>query len=316
LSESIRRYMVSRVPVARADDTAGTTRDALAGEAFDSAAIVVVLKGDKPVGLVAVERLLAADDAAPLAAIMDRDPPMTTVDADREIVAATVARHRLPGIPVVDPGGRFQGVVPATRMLPVVVAEHDEDFARLGGYLASTKRARLAIEEPLGRRLWHRMPWLLIGLAGAMLSAVIVGAFEEQLQTKVLLAFFVPAVVYMAGAVGSQTVTVLVRALSIGVEPRTVFGREMLTGLVAGVMVGGAFFPFALLAWGDEQVALAVALALSATCVISTLVAMLLPWGLDRLGQDPAFGSGPVATIIQDLMSISVYLAIATPIAT
>jgi magnesium transporter len=99
-------------------------------------------------------------------------------------------------------------------------------------------------------------------------------------------------------------------------QPACQIGRELITGLVIGVVIGAAFLPFALLAWGDARVALAVGLALVASCSIATVVAMALPWAFQRLGTDPAFGSGPLATVIQDLLSIAVYFAIATPIAT
>lgn len=195
------------------------------------------------------------------------------------------------------------------------MAAHDEDLARLGGYLASTRRARDAAEESVTRRLWHRLPWLLVGLAGAMASAVIVGAFEVQLEETVLLAFFLPAVVYMADAVGTQTETVLIRGFAAGIRVRDVIFREVVTGAFIGAVVGIVFYPFALLGWGDEDTALAVGLALFACCAIATSVATLIPSTLQRAGIDPAFGSGPLATIIQDLLSIAAYLAIAAPIA-
>jgi magnesium transporter len=201
-------------------------------------------------------------------------------------------------------------------MLAVLLAEHDEDLARLGGFMAGSERARSAAEEDVKQRLWHRLPWLLIGLLGAMASAVIVGAFEQQLEKKVLVAFFVPAVVYMADAVGTQTEAVVIRGLSVGVTLRPIVARELLTGLTIGLAIGGAFLPFALLAWGDAEVAVAVAIALVASCSFATIVAMALPWAFQRAGSDPAFGSGPLATVIQDLLSIAVYLAIATLIAT
>jgi magnesium transporter len=68
--------------------------------------------------------------------------------------------------------------------------------------------------------------------------------------------------------------------------------------------------------WGDGDVAFAVALALFSSCSIATLVAMTLPWLFQRFGADPAFGSRPLATVVQDLLSIAVYFAIATPLAT
>ena len=78
--------------------------------------------------------------------------------------------------------------------------------------------------------------------------------------------------------------------------------------------MAGAFDLFALLVWGEADVAAAVALALLASCTIATMVGMALPFALHRLGRDPAFGSGPLATVIQDLLSIAIYFAVATAI--
>lgn len=216
---------------------------------------------------------------------------------------------------VVDSEGRFRGLVPADLLLAVMLDEHDRDLARMGGVLAGGGRARAAAEESVPHRLRHRLPWLLLGLVGAMALTVLVGAFEEQLDRKVLLAFFVPAVVYMSDAVGTQTEAVLIRGLAAGVTVREVALRELLTGAVMGLLVGGAFVPFALIGWGDAGVAGAVAIALFASCAVATMIAMTLPWLFQRAGADPAFGSGPLATVIQDLLSIAIYLAIAVPLA-
>jgi magnesium transporter len=211
--------------------------------------------------------------------------------------------------------GRFVGFIPPSAMLRVLLTQHDQDFARLGGYVAGTSRARLAAEEGVRQRILHRLPWLLLGLLGAMLSAVLVGSFEDELSKNVLLAFFVPGVVYMADAVGTQTEAVLIRGMSAGVPIRAVVRRELVAGLLMGTLLAGLFLPFALLLWGDAGVAAGVALALLASCSIATLVAMALPWLFQRLGYDPAFGSGPLATVIQDLLSITVYFAVAIPLA-
>lgn len=309
-------HATSRVPVARPVDAVGDVRSGLIGQVMDCADDVAVLDGEALVGMVPIERLLAARADARMADVMDTAPPVVEPGADQEIVAWRMVERGESSIAVVDANGRFQGLIPPHRMVAVLLAEHDEDLARLGGYMAGTARARSAAEERLTRRLWHRLPWLLIGLLGAMASAVIVGAFEDQLERKVLVAFFLPAVVYMADAVGTQTETVVIRGLSAGVTLRPIVTRELLTGATIGLAIGGTFFPFALLAWDDAQVAEAVALALVASCSIATVVAMTLPWALQRLGSDPAFGSGPLATVIQDLLSIAVYLGIATAIAT
>ena len=78
--------------------------------------------------------------------------------------------------------------------------------------------ARTASEEPVVKRFWHRVPWLLVGLLGALLAADIVGAYEQQLQANVMLAFFIPGIVYLADAVGTQTEALVIRGLSVGVS--------------------------------------------------------------------------------------------------
>jgi magnesium transporter len=84
-----------------------------------------------------------------------------------------------------------------------------------------------------------------------------------------------------------------------------------LTGLVIGLLLGVAFFVFSWAVWGDERVAGAVGISLGISCAVASVVAMALPYGLARLGRDPAFGSGPLATVIQDLLSIVAYFAVA-----
>ena len=309
-------HATRRVPLATAVQSAADVRGALVGASFESAVDVAVLDGEALAGIVSMESLLAASPEARMDQLMDADPPVVAPGADQELAAWVMVRRAESSIAVVDSAGRFRGLIPPHRMVGVLLSEHDEDLARIGGYLAGSGRARLAAEEPVTRRLRHRLPWLLLGLVGAMASALLVGAFEEELQKKVLLAFFVPAVVYMADAVGGQTRVILIRGLSVGISIREVLARELVTGALAGLVVGAAFVPFALVGWDDGGVAAAVALALFASCAIATLVAMALPWAFQRLGSDPAFGSGPLATVIQDLLSIAVYLGIAMPLAT
>lgn len=301
---------MSEVPRAEPTAHAGEVLASLAGRSFDSATEVVVLDGDRLVGLVPIEFLLAAPAETPMGELA-HNPPTITPDADPETAARRAAATGARAVAVVDAEGRFVELVPPTRLLHVLELEHEEDLARLGGFLSGAQLARSAADESLARRLWHRLPWLAIGLAGAMASAVIVGWFEDELRRQVLLALFIPAVVYMADAVGTQTETLVIRGMAAGIPIREVFGRELATGVITGVIIGAAFFPFALALWGEASVAGSVALALGISCSIATLVAMVLPYVLARLGRDPAYGSGPLATVIQDLFSVIVYFAVA-----
>jgi magnesium transporter len=219
-------HATARVPIARPAQSVAEVRAALAGQAYDSADDLAVVEGSALVGVVPIERLLGAPAQARIADVMDADPPVVAPGVDEEVAAWNMVKRGESSIAVVDGAGRFLGLIPPHRMLSVLLAEHDEDLARLGGYLAGTAQARRAAEERVTRRLWHRLPWLLIGLLGAMASAVIVGAFEHQLEQKVLVAFFVPAVVYMADAVGTQTEAVVIRGLSVGVKLRPIPGAS------------------------------------------------------------------------------------------
>jgi hypothetical protein len=174
----------------------------------------VVLSG-RLVGTARIEDVLAASPDDTLGRIMDPGPPSIAPGADQERAAWHAVQSRQASIVVDDESGRFQGLIPSWRMLSVLLNEHDEDMARLGGFLHDTEAARTASEENVARRFWHRPPWLLVGLAGALVAAVIVQGFEEQLEANVLVALFIPGIVCMADAVGTQTETVLIRGLSV-----------------------------------------------------------------------------------------------------
>jgi magnesium transporter len=300
------------VPVADPDTTASELRESLAGRRFESAAHVAACRSGRLLGLARIEDVLAADATTMLGDFMDPDPPVITRGVDEEIAAWKAVRHGESALAVVDDDGRFLGLIPPRRLLEVLLAEHDEDLARFSGYLASTSSARHATEEALLLRLGHRLPWLLLGLVGALVAAGIVGIFEQDLERQVLLAFFVPGIVYMADAVGTQTEALVIRGLSVGVPVGRIARRELATGLLIGLVLAAIFVPFGLILWNEVDVVLAAAIALLAACSTATVVAMALPWLLHRLGRDPAFGSGPLATVVQDLLSLVIYFGVAS----
>jgi magnesium transporter len=300
----------TELPRASGTATAGEVVASIAGGSFADASDVAVLEGRRLVGVVPIERLLAAAEATLVSELADE--PAVVTEGEGVELAARRAAARGSRVAAVVRDGEFVRLIGPRELLQSLEREHEEDLARLGGYRLGAAMAKRAADESLPRRLWHRLPWLGIGLAGAMGSAVIVGWFEEELRSEVLLAIFIPAVVYMADAVGTQTETLVIRGMAAGIPIREVFARELATGVITGVLIGAAFFPFALVVWGNAAVAGSVALALGVSCSIATLVAMVLPYALARFGRDPAYGSGPLATVIQDLLSVIVYFAVAT----
>lgn len=305
-----------RVPVARPGEPVDDLLARMRGQTYDSAAVVAVCEGERLVGLATIERLLASPAGARVGEVMDRQPPTVAPGTDQEHAAWTAVHRDEPGLAVVDGAGRLVGLIAPQRLLGVLLEEHDEDLARIGGYRRSTTAARTASTESVARRLWHRMPWLLLGMAAALGAAGIVGVFEQQLQRELLLVLFLPGVVYIADAVGMQSVTLLVRGLSVGVSIRRVLLREALTGLIAGALLAAVAGPAILLLWGSPEVAATVAVAVFAASSVACLVAMGLPWLISRLGRDPAYGSGPLGTVVQDLLSIVIYFLAATLIVT
>jgi magnesium transporter len=307
-------HVLTEVATARPTEEAGAVRAALTEREFEFTGDIAILEGDTLAGLLPMERLLAADAHTAVADLMDADPPVAAPGLDQEQVAWKMVDRAELSVAVVDADGRFVGLIPPYRMLAVVLAEHDQDLARLSGIAASSSIAREAATERLSHRFRHRLPWLAVGLLGAMATAILLGAFEDELAENVLLALFIPAVVYLANAVGQQTATVVIRGFTVGVELKRIAWRETLTGLWLGLGIAVTFLPFVALVWGDFEVAVTVSVAVFASCVMATLVAMALPWAINRLGHDPAFGSGPLATVIQDLFSIAVYVAVALAI--
>jgi magnesium transporter len=312
LTDELADSLSVRVPVCSPDDQVGDVRRGLVGTSYDSVDDVAVCDGSRLVGLIALDRLLGSDDHVLARNLMDADPPVVRHRDDLEAAAWKAVHHRESSLAVVDHDGRFVGVIPPARLLGVLLRAHDQDFSRLRRYLESTRSARRATTEPVLTRLRRRFAWLVLGLTGAGLSAWLVGLFEWRLEADVRLAFFIPGVVYLADAVGTQTEAVVVRGLSVGAPVRTTLRLEAATGPVLGAVLGVISLLAVWWVLDDPNVALAVALALLGACSVATIVAAGIPVLLARLGRDPAYASGPLATVVQDLVSLAIYLAVAT----
>jgi magnesium transporter len=299
----------TNIPMADPEDTVDSVLKRMRGVQFGSAAVVAVCSGVQLVGLVTIERLFAARGQATVATVMDAQPPVVAPGVDQEHAAWLATQRAESGLAVVDETGQFRGLIPPQRLAAILLEEHDEDLVRLGGFLRSSASARSASEESVGRRLWHRLPWLAVGLIGAMVSAAMLGSIENQMSANLAVAYFIPGIVYLADAVGTQTETLAIRGLSVGVGIGGVARREAATGLLVGLLLAATLLPTISLLWHDVTLAAAVSLAVLGASTLATMVAMSLPYLLHRLGSDPAFGSGPLATVVQDLLSILLYLA-------
>jgi magnesium transporter len=264
------------------------------------------------VGAVPLTDLLAAPPDSPAESLMQRDPPAVRADVDQEEAASVAIREELAVVPVLDERQRFIGVFPPRAIMHVLRAEHLEDLHHMAGIWHHSEEARRALLAPPLRRARYRLPWLVLGLAGSMLAAGVVARFEAILQAQIAVAFFIPAIVYLADAVGTQSEAVAVRGLSL---TDAGIGRLLAGEIAAGVLMGATLAVlaggFTVVVFDDAALALAVGVSLLAACAIATGIGLSLPWAFARVGWDPALASGPIGTIIQDVLSLLIYLGAA-----
>jgi magnesium transporter len=157
-----------------------------------------------------------------------------------------------------------------------------------------------------------RLPWILVGLGGALITSVIISRFELSLRENVALAFFIPIIAYVSDEIGTQTETILIRALAnLKFDKPKYILREFKVGLLMGSVFGLMAGVFAYILSGSYAVSLVVAIALFISMSLATVLACMTPLVLKAMGKDPAVGSGPFTTALQDLVSLTIYFLVA-----
>jgi magnesium transporter len=315
--ETCAEHLSPRALLAHEDDTVGTVRHSVRrlGRNGVWELVCVVDQDRRLLGTLSARDLLVLPDAARVGACMDRQPPSMRASAEPEQMASMALHHGVAAMPVLDEQGRLLGVAGPAALMDILRREHVSDLHRLAGITRETRKARQAIEEPPLRRVRHRLPWLLVGLAGSMLATLVVSRFEASIAERTALAFFVPGLVYLADAIGTQTEAVAVRGLSISrMGLARLASGELRSGLLIGLLLALLVFPMVWWVFGDARLAATVGAALAAASTVASLLGLLLPWALQRRGLDPAYGSGPLATIIQDVLSLLIYFLCAAAI--
>ncbi len=168
------------------------------------------------------------------------------------------------------------------------------------------------VGETVRRLVEHRLPWLVLGLLGGIFTSIIVSKYEAILSADIRLAFFIPIIVYMSDAVGTQTETIYIRHLKkTGANFLTYIVKETALGLSLGTIFGFAVGLFATYWLKSLEIGLTVGLAMFINVALAPVLATVIPTLLYKEHSDPALGSGPLATIIQDLISLLIYFAVA-----
>lgn len=312
--QSISNYLVTTVPTAEKHEFVGAVRDRISACTYSDLSHLFVLRERRLVGVVEIGRLLSAERAQPVAALMQADGcPVVTSGADREQAASAAIRSGGSALAVCDAQGLFVGAVPARSLMCILRDEHIEDLHQMAGIISKSQAAKDALAASPLRQTWYRLPWLLFGLAGSAMVTGTMAWFEAVFAANIAIAFFVPGIVYLADSIGTQSEVVTIRALSLtDGSLLELLLAEAGTSVLIGLVLGGLAFPLIWIMFANVALAATVAIALLVAGVTATIIGVVLPWGFARIGYDPALASGPVATVLQDVLSLAAYFLTAS----
>lgn len=308
--ETAKEHAVIDVPIAHPQQTVEEIINSLFGKKYSSASHIAVLENGKLVGVVTVEDLFSNDKSSKVIDIMDTDPPKVSPETDQEVAAWQATQKGEYSLAVVDEYDYFLGFVPPHKLLKILLQEHEEDLSIISGFYQSNEKIFLSGNNPVFQKVINRLPWLIVGLVGSLLSAGIINFFEEEIKRYIMLAFFIPMVVYLADAVGTQTEAIVVRAVSLNIKDKNLYIKETLTTIMIGLVLLIFSFVMIVFVWQDLKIACVVSLAIFFASSVAGFIASILPLVLDRFGIDPAYGSGPIATVIQDTVSVFIYFIV------
>lgn len=273
--------------------------------------LYVVDDHDHLVGVVPIRRLLMADPATHVRAILEDDVVSVTADTDQEEVARVVAKYDLVAVPVVDDNRRLLGAVSVEDVIDIVGEEASEDIFRLAGSDAAELERR-----PPGRIALMRLPWVLATLLIELGAGIVIHHFDRTLSKVILLASFMPVIQAISGNTGLQSVTMVVRGLATGHVQLSRWWEPLwrqtqtssILGGVCAIVVGSIGF----LWHGTLAFAFTVGCSMFISVNLSGLAGTGIPMLSKALGFDPALTAGPFETAFQDVVGVTIFLSLAT----
>ncbi len=311
------RHMTTAVPVVSVDTTAGQAEQFVRDNASDLASInyIYLVKENRVLaGVLSIKELFRLPPSTPLASYAERSMFTARPRTDQEHVAQLALEHNVKAVPIVSKTGEFLGVVPSEVILDVLSKEHTEDVLRFAGVDHEVGGPDMLLDAPPLTHVRSRLPWLVVGLVGGLVAAVVVSMFEGTLADQLILAAFIPAIVYMADAVGAQAQMLFIRALAIDRDLvlRSYLAREIVVNFLLAIVLALLAVILSYVWIGSPVITAILGISIFLTVCFTVLVAVLLPWILQQRGHDPATASGPIATVIRDIASLLIYFGVAS----
>jgi len=271
--------------------------------------VYVVGDNNKLLGRISILDMMLAPRKQIVLDILDDDMVVIGEQMDQEEVAQIFQRYDLISAPVVNKDDQLVGRITVDDIVDVIHDEADEDI----GYLAGTGEEEVS-ERNILVATKARLPWLVIAFFGELIGALVVSKFADSLSTVILIAFFIPVIIAVAGNIGIQSSTIVVRGLATGeILPQKIFvrvGREVLVSILNGLVLSVMLFAMLMIWKGSIVVALALGISLIVVVIMAALVGSLTPFILKKFNQDPALASGPFITMTNDVVGLTIYLLI------
>ncbi len=272
--------------------------------------IVVVDPQYRPVGSVALNKLLRSKRPVSIEKIMDADVQTVRADLDQEEAARLFERYNLVSAAVVDEHDRLVGVMMFDDIVDVIQEEAEEDIRGLAGV------GDEEISDTVIYTARSRFTWLLLNLVTAIMASGVIAIFDATLQQMVALAILMPIVASMGGNAGTQTMTVAVRALATkelaGYNIRRFVNREMLVGLINGVVFAVIIGVVAAAWFSNIPLGAVIATSMVVNLFCAGLFGIAIPVSLDKMGIDPAVASSVFLTTVTDVVGFFAFLGLAT----
>jgi len=265
-------------------------------------------------GSISLRDLVMGEVTQPITAVMRRKPVTVETDEDQESVAHKIAKYNLLAVPVLDKDSCVVGFVTVDDVVDVLIEEQTEDVLRMAA-IEPGALDRPYFDNPVLRVVRKRIGWLLLLFVAETFTGTVLRHYEGELATVVALSFFIPLLIGTGGNAGAQTVTTIIRSIALKEirlkDAWRVLGREMLTGVTIGVLIGVVAFGRTLLWHQPMTIALTVSITVLAICTWSTTIGSLIPIVAERFKVDPAVLSAPLITTLVDATGLIIYFTIA-----
>jgi magnesium transporter len=216
MKEELFDYITKRIPVADIKDTVGDILKKFKENDWNETQYIFVTDEFNHLkGYFEFHKLLKCDSNVMTIDLMQPCHPVNVNHHTLEYIASHAIHKSISAVPVINDHDVFLGIIPSQIIMETLRSEHIDDLLKIAGIQKETVLAREAVEEPPIRSARHRLPWLLVGLAGTFISTFLMAGHEDMLNRYITLSFFVPGVVYLADAIGTQTETIVIRGLSL-----------------------------------------------------------------------------------------------------